>query len=105
AAIVVADVKAEHDPAPVIRHVDGGEDGAAEHPDNIPKASGFILARHAGWDGHELVKHRTREKHREPDARFSGGLRDFDLKPVSDRLRAGVSVDHRTEWRVGVFVL
>jgi len=43
------------------------EDGKAEHPDNIPKPSGFVLAGYVGRHGHVSVEHATCEKLRKAD--------------------------------------
>src|ERR1700677_2151335 len=55
-------------------------DGKAEHPDNIPKPSGFVLPAHAGRHGHISVKDATREKDRKADSRLLCRLAHVNLK-------------------------
>ena len=68
------------------------------HPDDIPKASGFVLAGHAFRHGDECIKNGAGQKHREFDSGFLRGLGDFNLHAVGDGLRSGVTVNDGAEW-------
>ncbi len=73
------------------------DDSETEHPDNVPKASGFILAGHAFRHGDVRIKNRAGEKHGKFDSGFLRGLGDFNLHAVGDGLCAGVGVEDWSE--------
>jgi hypothetical protein len=49
-------------------------DGKTEHPNNIPKAAGFVLAGNAGRDSDKAVIDGTGDENREADSGFLGNL-------------------------------
>ena len=83
----------------------GADDREAKHPDQVPKPAGFVLAGDTGRDGNALLIDSASDENREADARFLGRFRDFDLKAVRNRLRAGVLVDDIPLGAVGVCCL
>jgi hypothetical protein len=81
------------------------EDGEAQHPNDVPKAPGFVLTCHVRRNGNVGVEHGAREEHGELDPGFAGGLGDFNLHAVGDGLSAGVTVDDGAERLAVVVVL
>jgi hypothetical protein len=81
------------------------EDGEAQHPNDVPKTPGFVLAGDTGRNLNVGVEHGAREKHRETNPGFRSGLRDFNLHTVGDGLSAGVTVDDRAKGLGVVLVL
>jgi len=49
-------------------------DGKTEHPNNIPKPTGFVLAGNTGRDKDEAVIDGASEENREADSGFLGNL-------------------------------
>lgn len=89
-SVVVADVEREGQAG---NSGSGFLDGKAEHPDNVPKPSGFILSTHVWRHGDVGVEYRSREENGKTDSGFLRGFGDFDLFAVGDSLGAGVTVD------------
>src|SRR5579864_4689713 len=71
--------------------------GDTHHPDDVPKAAGFVLAPDLGRDCDILVPDGARQECTVFDARLTGGLGDFDLLAILDGLFAGVGTDYGTE--------
>jgi len=88
--IVVADIQGNGDSVATWA---AAKDSETEHPDNIPKASGFVLTGHAFGHGYVSIKNRAREENGEFDSSFLRGLGDFDLHAVGDGLRSRVTVN------------
>ena len=103
-AVVVADIKRNGD---AVATWAAAKDSETEHPDNIPKASGFVLSGHAFRHGHVSIENRAREKHRKFDSGFLRGLGDFNLHAVGDGLRSGVAVNDfaKGDWFLFVFMM
>jgi hypothetical protein len=62
------------------------QDGKTQHPDNIPKASGFILAGHVRGNGHINVKRGAGDENRKADSGFLCGFRYVNLHAVGNGL-------------------
>ena len=69
------------------------ENRKAEHPDNIPKASGFVLAGDTFGNGHKGIVNGAGEENGKLDSGFLRGFGDFDLEAVGDSLRPGVGIN------------
>ena len=81
------------------------DDCESEEPDYIPEPAGFVLAGDIGRDCNALLIDSAGDENREADSRFLSRFRDFDLKAVRNRLRAGVLVDDRPKVRAGLVAL
>src|ERR1035437_8862205 len=92
--VVVADVEGERQARlAVLRFADG----KTEHPNNIPKPAGFVLASNTGRDSDKAVKDSVGEKNRETDSGFLGNFRNLDLEAIGKGLGARGGGGHRTE--------
>ncbi len=88
--VVVADIQGDGD---AVATWAGADDPETGHPDNIPKASSFVLAGHAFRHGDVIIKHGAGQKHREFDSRLLRGLGHVHLHAVGNGLRSRVGVN------------
>jgi len=78
-AVVVAHIKRERQAVLSLRRF---ADSKAEHPENIPQPSGFVLASHVRWHGYISIKRCACDENRKLNSGFLRGLGHFDLKAV-----------------------
>jgi len=102
AVVVVADIERD---GQAVNPWTAADDREAQHPANVPKASGFVLSRHAFRHGDIFIKHRVGQKHRKLDSGFLRGLGDFDLHAVGDGLRSRVGVNDGAKVRAGLVLV
>ena len=66
----------------------GADDSETGHPNDIPKASGFVLAGHVRRHGDVGFKNCAGQEHRKFDSGFLRGLGHFHLHAIGDGLRS-----------------
>ncbi len=85
--VVVADIERDRY---AVNTWAAADDSETKHPDNIPKASGFVLAGHAFRHGDVSIKNGAGEENGEADSGFLRGFCHVHLHAVGDGLCAGV---------------